>query len=220
MLTLYDMPASSSSSHWRRFCRDPVCLDADTRTEFVVNGLFDLHGSRCDNALQQNRFALVEAARFAVRQINCNASFPLGLRMSLTVNDICGDAAAAQLAALESINGWGFDGGFPSQDDESYLMGVLHSGSSGKATVESKLLQIPGVPVVASSATSPALSDKSKFGNFLRTVPPDTKQTAAMADLLARLGLTYIQTIHTKGVYGDGGVQALKEAVKEVRIIH
>ncbi|XP_038059728.1 uncharacterized protein LOC119730772 [Patiria miniata] len=204
----------SSSSYWLGFCSDPVCHDADHRTEFVIEGLFDLHGSQCD-ALRENRFTQVEAARFAVREINCNASFLTGVRMSLTMNDICGDTTAAKMEALRSIQGWGFGGGFPNQEDESYLMGVLHSGSSSKAIEESKVLQIPDVPLMANSATSPALSDKSMFGNFLRTVPSDTKQAAAMADLLARLGLTYIQTIHTKGAYGEGGIQALKEVAKE-----
>ncbi|XP_022103847.1 metabotropic glutamate receptor 8-like [Acanthaster planci] len=209
--SIVDMPESPCLE---KFCGDPVCHYADDRIEFVIEALFDLHGGEC-GALQENRFTQVEAALFAVRQINRYSDLRMDARMSLTINDICGDTADAGRAALRLVQGWDFDGGFPGQDQQSYLLGMLHSGSSGKAIAESKVLQVADVPLIASSATSPALSDKSMFGNFLRTVPSDIKQAAAMVELLTRLGLTYIQTIYTMGAYGEGGIKALKEAAKE-----
>ncbi|XP_022103854.1 uncharacterized protein LOC110986355 [Acanthaster planci] len=203
------------SLHGQGFCVDPVCRDVDGRTKFVIEALFDIRGSKC-NTIQENWITQAEAANFAVREINCNSSLLPGVQLSMTVNDICGDTAAAGRAAFQLAGGWGFiSGGFPSQGNESYLLGMLHSGSSGKAITESKVLQVADVPLIASSATSPALSDRSMFGNFLRTVPSDIKQAAAMVDLLTALGLTYIQTIHTMGAYGEGGIKALKEAAKE-----
>ena len=194
-------------------CSDPKCRIS--LAEFVVDALFDLHGSGCDT-LRESRFTQVQAALFAVDQINQSPSIIPGVQLSMTVSDICGDSENAGRVAFQLIKGWDFEGGFPTGSDESYLMGMLHSGSSGKAIEESNILQIVDVPLISSTATSPALSDKEMFGNFLRTVPPDTEQAVTMTDVLAKLGLTYVQTINTRGAYGEHGIQVVKESAKRV----
>ena len=158
----------------------------------------------------------IEAGKFAVNDINQNPSILPGVQLSMTVSDICGDSENAGRVAFQLIKGWDFEGGFPTRSDESYLMGMLHTGSSGKAIEESRTLQIVDVPLISNYATSPALSDKEMFGNFLRTVPSDTKQALLMTEVLASLGLTYVQVINSRGAYGEGGAKAIRESSKKV----
>ncbi|XP_071790598.1 uncharacterized protein [Asterias amurensis] len=198
-------------------CEEGACTDLRCRggfPKFVIEALFDLHGSGCDT-LRENRFTQVQAALFALNKINQDSNILPGVHLSMTVSDICGSVEDAGRVVFQKIKDWSFGGGFARQNGETYLMGMLHSGSNGKAIEESRTLQIVDVPLLASSATSPALSDSEEFPNFLRTVPSDTKQTLAMSEILVSLGLKYVQVINSRGAYGEGGALAFGDAAKK-----
>ena len=66
------------------------------------------------------------------------------------------------------------------------------------------LLRLFKIPQVSYASTSAALSDKSRFEYFARTVPPDNFQARAMVDILQYFNWTFISTVNSEGDYGKG----------------
>ena len=64
------------------------------------------------------------------------------------------------------------------------------------------LLRLFKIPQVSYASTSAALSDKSRFEYFARTVPPDNFQARAMVDILQYFNWTFISTVNSEGDYG------------------
>ncbi|ESO92204.1 hypothetical protein LOTGIDRAFT_121302 [Lottia gigantea] len=79
------------------------------------------------------------------------------------------------------------------------IAGLVGPGSSDSSVQIQNLLQIFHIPQIGYSATSMSLSDKGRFGYFLRVVPPDNYQAQALIDLVVNFNWTYISTVHTEG---------------------
>ncbi|XP_038059729.1 uncharacterized protein LOC119730773 [Patiria miniata] len=197
-------------------CFDPSCQEL---TDFVIETLFSHHVAGCQSQLKLTRFKQLEAVFYAVHLINKDPNLLPDVRLSLMVNDICySDTFAANNVGLTLVKNWDFDVGFPTQNNKYHLLGTLHSSSSSRAKGISKDLQVASIPVIDNTASSPALSDKEEFGNFLRTVSSDVKQAEAIVDLLGNLDFKYVQTINSKGAYGDDAIKAVKESAKNAGV--
>src|ERR1700712_4984076 len=66
------------------------------------------------------------------------------------------------------------------------------------------------IPQISYASTSVDLSDKSRFGYFSRTVPPDNFQAQAMVDIIKLFNWTYVSTIASEGDYGEKGIEHFK----------
>lgn len=73
-------------------------------------------------------------------------------------------------------------------------------------------------PQVSYSSTCSALKSKFQFPTFLRTVPSDQHQSAAIAKLVIRFGWTWVGTISADDDYGKYGIKAFKEQVEEAGV--
>ncbi|XP_038071256.1 metabotropic glutamate receptor 4-like [Patiria miniata] len=69
--------------------------------------------------------------------------------------------------------------------------------------------------MISHYATSDELSDKARFPNFLRTIPPDKLQARAMVDILEKFGWTCIGVLYTSDAYGIRGSQELLKLADE-----
>ena len=65
------------------------------------------------------------------------------------------------------------------------------------------LLSLCPRPQVSPASTAKALSDKTRFEMFARTVPPDTFQAIALVDIVKKFNWTYVSTIASEGSYGE-----------------
>ena len=52
-------------------------------------------------------------------------------------------------------------------------------------------------------STSPSLSSLERFPYFLRTIPSDTHQAAAMVQLVAMFGWQYVSIVYEESSYGQ-----------------
>lgn len=75
------------------------------------------------------------------------------------------------------------------------------------------LLKLFNIPLISYASTSAVLTDKGRFYNFARTVPPDNLQAEAIADIIKFFNWTYVSTVASAGDYGEEGVKALKQAL-------
>ncbi|KAI9554763.1 glutamate receptor [Daphnia sinensis] len=91
------------------------------------------------------------------------------------------------------------------------LVGVIGPGSSAVSIQVQNLLQLFHIPQIGYSATSRDLSDKNRFGYFLRVVPPDELQAMAMLQIVQRYNWTYVSAVSTEGSYGESGLQVFRE---------
>ncbi|XXQ40037.1 G-protein coupled receptors family 3 profile domain-containing protein [Plasmodiophora brassicae] len=66
-----------------------------------------------------------------------------------------------------------------------------------------------GLPMIGSTATDPALSDKTTYPTFNRLEPPDNKQSIAIVETLKYFGWHRICIISTSDTYGTGLTNAL-----------
>lgn len=81
------------------------------------------------------------------------------------------------------------------------LVGVVGPASSSAAIQVQNLLQLFHIPQVGYSTTSKDLSDKGRFGFFLRVVPSDYYQAQVMVDVVRRHNWTYVSAVNTDGQY-------------------
>ncbi|XP_071817025.1 metabotropic glutamate receptor 7-like isoform X3 [Apostichopus japonicus] len=74
------------------------------------------------------------------------------------------------------------------------------------------------IPQVSYASTSSELSDKSRYGYFLRVVPPDTYQAQAMMAVVKEFGWTYVSTVASAGNYGEKGIEAFKNLTRDTDV--
>ena len=64
-------------------------------------------------------------------------------------------------------------------------------------------------------ASASSLSNRKRYANFQRTIPPDTIQASVIIQLLKSFNWSYVSVVYTEGVYGEEAFDALdKEATK------
>lgn len=68
---------------------------------------------------------------------------------------------------------------------------------------------------VSYASTGTALSDKTLYDLFARTVPSDMFQARAIADIVLKLNWSYVSLVSSEGLYGDSGS---KEFIKQASI--
>eukprot|EP01147_Barroeca_monosierra_P007796 gene7796-649_t len=66
-----------------------------------------------------------------------------------------------------------------------------------------------GVPQISQSATSEALSNKTRFPTFFRIPPSDANQANVLAELVGRCGWTKVGVLATTDAWGQGLVDAI-----------
>ena len=99
-------------------------------------------------------------------------------------------------------------------NDTRTVVGVIGGASSKISMSINYIMNVFDLPQISYSSTSPSLSDKFNFRTFFRTIPPDTYQGKALADMVKYFGWSYISTVATSDDYGRLGIEAFKEAAK------
>eukprot|EP00795_Rhopilema_esculentum_P008073 gene8073-13989_t len=100
-------------------------------------------------------------------------------------------------------------------NDTRTIVGLIGGASSKISMNLNYILNVFDIPQISYSSTSPSLSDKFNFRTFFRTIPPDTYQGKALADIIRYFGWAYVSTVATSDDYGRLGIEAFKEATKD-----
>ena len=98
------------------------------------------------------------------------------------------------------------------------IIGVIGGASSKISQSINYIMNVHNIPQISYSSTSPALSDKFNFRTFFRTIPPDTYQGKALADIIEHFNWTYVSTVASSDDYGRLGIRALKESAQNLPI--
>ncbi|CAN9515789.1 unnamed protein product [Ophioblennius macclurei] len=157
--------------------------------------------------------------RFTVEQIN-NSTGPRallpGVKLGYQLYDTC-SAAAGTLATLDLLEQQ-FEGSSRSEG----IMHLNYSGfrkavavigpdTSAKSFISAALLGAYLVPQISYESTNELLSNKELYPAFLRTIPNDKLQVAAMINILVHFRWTWIALLGSDNVYGREGMRLISK---------
>ncbi|WAR17263.1 GRM3-like protein [Mya arenaria] len=184
-----------------------------------INPIFNSDGETgCGEISTTNTYAVVEAIRFAANQINKSNLYFSHLKIGVIVLCTCNNPVVVQRKIYELVkDGVMLRDGTRVNVKDKIIGFIGDVGSTISISVAEVLSRLKYVQISYAS-TSPALSDRSKYPYFMRTVTPDDAQAKAMIDLLNDLGADYIQVIYSAGAYGEGGRDKVKEEALEADI--
>ncbi|XP_029362487.1 taste receptor type 1 member 1 [Echeneis naucrates] len=195
---------------------------------FSIAGLFPLHYTNVQSAdlptlvpcnistPNKHGFHLLQAMRFAVEEINNGSGTqPLlpGVKLGYQMYDIC-SVPASILATLDIIAQQSPSSSTPETelDTDNYsqrAVAVIGPDSSSKSFTPARLLGAYLVPQISYEATTELLSNKLLYPAFLRTIPSDKNQVAAIIQLLNHFNWTWIALLGSDNTYGLQGMQGL-----------
>ncbi|XP_059189018.1 taste receptor type 1 member 1 [Centropristis striata] len=197
--------------------------------DFSLAGLFPLHYSdapshkspalgQCNKGeTNKHGFHLLQAMRFAVEEINNNTGpQPLlpGVNLGYQMYDIC-SVPASVLGTLDLLEQhYQSPSTSEAEGDKNYrekAVAVIGPDSSSKSFTPAALLGAYLIPQISFEASNEQLSNKFLYPAFLRTIPNDKNQVAAMIQLLVRFNWTWIALLGSDNEYGLQGMQSLSK---------
>ncbi|GJQ77085.1 hypothetical protein Trydic_g23656 [Trypoxylus dichotomus] len=225
-----------------------IAADSDDRKvafvngDFVIGVLLPIHYApdserkkisqsniECGRIREDYGIQRIEAVFHTLDTINNDSKLLPNIKLGVEIRDECWYAPVALQQSLELVR----DSLTPStayyacsnnvsglldQEHRGPLIGVIGPGSSSVALQVQNLLQLFQLPQIGYSATSKDLSDKSRFGYFLRVVPSDYYQAQAILAVLRSQGWTYVSAVNTDENYGQAGIQAFRELASEADV--
>ena len=172
----------------------------------VLGGLFRVRFPENENekcgAVFGPSIQRVEAMALATQMINNLPSVLPGVILAFEIRETCAETNKALEETLHYVserNAAAFGQG---------ISGVVGAVLSSVSISVARLLRLFKIPQISFASTANILSDKTIFDYFLRTVPPDSLQARAMADIVEYFNWTYVIAMHTGDVYGREGIQA------------
>ena len=177
----------------------------------------------------RNGLDYVEAVIFAVNQINADESILPNVTLGYDIRDFCDNPAMAMKWAYAFVTN-----NYLNDLEEKYQMDARARGScrhnvtdifegisppiaaligpidSDSSSAVTNLLQAVSMPIVSAIATSTELS-QARYDAFFRTVPADSQQAKAMADVIEYFQWSYVGAIVVDHSYGRYGLRALEQ---------
>ncbi|XP_037639849.1 G-protein coupled receptor family C group 6 member A [Sebastes umbrosus] len=192
---------------------DTRVVGATAPGDIIIGGIFSIHG---DVDKKNSSFAphpqpciRFEPRRLVKMLAMINAieimnKSPLLTDVNITLGyrilDSCSDVGRALRATADFTRRTDCDTcGQP-------VMAVIGASSSETSIAVARQLTLKMIPQISYSSTAVILSDKTRFPAFMRTIPNDKYQTAAMVSLLSTYGWNWVGIVTTDGNYGKSAL--------------
>jgi len=176
----------------------------EIKPTILLGGLFPVHKNQngtCGEILDLG-YQRLEAMVFATRTINESPDLLPSVNLAFQIRDTCvrvNKALEESLPFVISRN----------------ISGVVGAASSSVSIAVANLLRLFHVPQISYASTAKVLSDKTRFEYFFRTVPPDSLQARAIADIIFKFNWTFIHTVNSDDAYGNEGINAILQELAE-----
>ncbi|XP_043264980.1 metabotropic glutamate receptor [Colletes gigas] len=207
--------------------REAVLIPGD----IVLGGLFPVHekgGATCGPNVYNRGVQRLEAMLFAVDQINEDKRTLPGITLGVHILDTCGRDTYALNQSLHFVRASlsNLDISVLECADKSVprvkktatagpIFGVIGGSYSSVSLQVANLLRLFHIPQISPASTAKALSDKTRFDYFARTVPPDTFQSIALVDVVKSANWSYVSTVYSEGSYGEYGIEVFTREATE-----
>lgn len=182
--------------------------------DVIFGGLFPVHKrstvteNKCGEIDPQPGFQYLAAMLFALRKINHDTELLQNITIGAKIFDTCRSQTIAADRAKDIIK-------YTLLDEPKPLVGVIGPFKSDVSIAVANLLRVFEIPQISYGSSSVELSDKELYRNFFRTVPPDSFQAQALADVLRHYGWTYVHTINSHGNYGRKGMNIFHRVARQ-----
>ncbi|XP_028649080.1 extracellular calcium-sensing receptor-like [Erpetoichthys calabaricus] len=198
--------------------------------DIMLGGIFSLHGienarytfksvpepTKC-KGFSYNEMRIVRAMLFAIEEINNSSSLLPDVSLGYKIFDVCTSIHLSIKAALILMNGNEGDESHPGKpcNTPSTVHAVIGMSGSSHTIVIARALQSFHIPVISYVATCACLSNKQEFPTFFRTIPSDSYQSRALAQLVKHFGWTWVGTIRSDNDYGNLGMATFIQTVQK-----
>ncbi|XP_019222791.2 extracellular calcium-sensing receptor-like [Oreochromis niloticus] len=171
---------------------------------------------RCKGSINADELQLLHAMVFAIEEINNSTELLPGIRLGYQIYDSCASVSMTVHLAFQFLNSLDlvFHTGKTCSQSGMVMAVVGESGSTPSISM-SRIISPFNIPQVSPSATCTCLSDKQQYPGFLRTIPSDQFQAAALAKLIKQFGWTWIGAVRSDSDYGNNGIASFLEAAKK-----
>ena len=172
----------------------------------MLGGLFPVHKrsklteNSCGVIDPQPGFQYMVAMLFALEQINKNTDILPNITLGASIYDTCRSRTIGADRAKDVIKS-------TILEDAKPVVGVVGPLTSDVSISVANLLRVFDIPQISYGATTADLSNKELYGNFFRTVPPDSFQARALVDVILHFGWNYVFAINSYGNYGQRGME-------------
>ncbi|XP_036142893.1 metabotropic glutamate receptor isoform X2 [Monomorium pharaonis] len=201
--------------------------------DIVLGGLFPVHEKgvgpvACGPNIYHRGVQRLEAMLFAVDQINEQDEILPGVTLGVHILDTCGRDTYALNQSLHFVRASlsNIDISVLECADKSTprvrktatagpIFGVIGGSYSSVSLQVANLLRLFHIPQISPASTAKALSDKTRFDYFARTVPPDTFQSIALVDVVKSANWSYVSTVYSEGGYGEYGIEVFTREATE-----
>ena len=173
--------------------------------DFVLGGLFSIHDDTDMCATWRSRgVENIESMLFTIDRINADTELLPNISLGYDIRDTCHvDSVGLQETLDLVIRGSRLD--YQGETDRLPTVGIVGPAASLVSIPSAGLGQLFKMPQVSYASSSPDLSDKERYGYFLRTIPPDNFQAQAIVDLLLQFNWTLVSIIYSSNSYGIHG---------------
>ncbi|KAL7870334.1 hypothetical protein SRHO_G00078310 [Serrasalmus rhombeus] len=161
---------------------------------------------------------IARAMEFAIHEINNRTDLLPGITLGYQIHDSCGAVSMAIKVAFQFANGmepFYNDTDSCSKSAAAAVPALVGESTSTLSISMTRILGLFGIPQVSHFATCACLSDKRQYPAFLRTVPSDHHQAAALAKIVKHFGWTWIGAVRSDSDYGNYGMAAFLKAAQE-----
>ncbi|XP_020608981.1 metabotropic glutamate receptor 2-like [Orbicella faveolata] len=208
----------------------PVHYPPGTREEDPAQNSQKKFSHHCGGPFNFRGLQHAEAILYAVDQINKNKTLLPGVTLGVDIKDTCNSvdhtireslqfgfirAAYTHAEDLERIQACGLmknGSALAMVNTRNKGVAIIGAAYSGITIAVANLAGLFHVPVVSYASTSRLLSDRSRFKNFLRTVPSDTRQAQVMVDIIREFDWNFVSTVASDTEYGRSGIESFKYA--------
>ena len=128
-----------------------------------------------------------------IEQVNALDSILQNITLEAKIYDTCRSQTIASAHTKEFIKMT------LQQETEVQLAGVIGASVSDVSAKVASIMQVFEIPQISFKSTSVLLSDRDLYKYFMRTVPPDSFQAAAMVDICLKFNWTYVLTVNSEG---------------------
>jgi metabotropic glutamate receptor 2/3 len=192
--------------------------------DIILGGLFPVHkkptsGDKdCGPINRVRGLQRVEVMLFTINEINSRSDILPNITLGANILDTCSrdtyaleqslEYVRASMSSLDASEFTCQDGSKAKAKPEFKAVACVIGGAYSSVSIQvANLLRLFRIPQVSYASTSAALSDKTRFDYFARTLPPDTFQAKAMVDIVQYFNWTYVSTVASEGDYGENGIE-------------
>ncbi|XP_052465223.1 taste receptor type 1 member 3 [Carassius gibelio] len=201
--------------------------------DILIGGLFPINELTSDlskrvkpddlecNSISTYGVSLALAMKFSLDEINSKEYLLPGITLGFESYDTCMQPAVVmrpvlQLLTKESTKE--LDIACNYTDYKPRVIAIIGPNSSELVPVIGKLIGFFLMPLISYGATSDVFSDKETFPSFMRTVPSDRWQVAAMVQLLKEFGWKWVSVVGSDDEYGQKGQELFSSMANEQSI--